>query len=82
MSRAIILEDGERKEYDKVGIEEGFAIGATRHSTFEHPGSDASRLKRFVYYVNAISFGMYGMDHYYETEAFPMTQVERVEGVK
>jgi len=36
----------------------------------------ASRLEKFVYYVNTIGFGMYGMDHYYEAECYPMTRVE------
>lgn len=82
MSRAIILEDGERREYDKVSIEEGFAIGGTRQQIFEHPGPDASRLERYVHYINTIGIGMFGRTHYYETEAFPMTRVKEVEGLK
>lgn len=82
MTNSILTEDGERKEYDKVFVEEGFAIGATRCATFKHPGNDARTLTKLQYYLNVIMFGLYGMDHYYETEAFPLTKVERVEGVK
>jgi len=78
---SITLKSGECREYDKVTVEEGFAIGATRKQIYKRDDCDEGLLGTICYNVDVLALGAMRGNYYYETEAFPVTRVEELDGV-